>query len=79
MPNAWLKRRFSTPNSPRRMQFGQGAILEYPARPKFEDEDDEDSLPDEALVSALGRSVSERSRENQAPCGVARISCTGRH
>src|SRR5260221_14086842 len=35
----------------------------------FEDEDDdEDSLPDEALPSSVGSFVSERSRENEAPC-----------
>jgi hypothetical protein len=34
----------------------------------FEDEDDdEDSLPDEALRSVAGSSVPERSRENEAP------------
>jgi hypothetical protein len=33
----------------------------------FEDEDDdEDSLPDEALPSSVGSFVSERSRENEA-------------
>jgi hypothetical protein len=34
----------------------------------FEDEDD-DSLPDEALPSSVGSFVSERSRENEAPSG----------
>jgi len=34
----------------------------------FEDEDDdEDSLPDEALPSSVGSFVSERSRENEVP------------
>jgi len=31
--------------------------------------EDEDSLPDEALPSSVGSSVSERSRENEAPHG----------
>ena len=53
------------------MQFGQGAVLQNSSTPSlrvagFEDEDDdEDSLPDEALPSSVGSSVSKRSRENE--------------
>jgi hypothetical protein len=36
------------------------------ATPFEYEDDDEDSLPDEALVSLLGRSVSERSRDYEA-------------
>jgi len=40
----------------------------------FEDEDDdEDSLPDEALPSLVGSFVSERSRESEAPYGTNRF------
>jgi hypothetical protein len=58
----------------RGVQFGLGAVLQYSNTPSlraagFEDEDDdEDSLPDEALRSVVGSSVAERSRENEAPC-----------
>jgi hypothetical protein len=46
-------RTYSTPNPPRRMQFGQSAILEYPARPKFEDED-ENETPGERKSAVCG-------------------------
>jgi hypothetical protein len=50
---------------------GEGAPLHHSSTPSLrvagsEDEDD-DSLPDEALPSSVGSSVSERSRENEVP------------
>ncbi len=44
-------------------------LAQYSNTPTFRAagfEDDEDSLPDEALPSSVGSSVSERSRENEA-------------
>jgi hypothetical protein len=67
------------PQPATRVQFGLGVVLEYFARPKFEDEnDDEDSLADEAcgpIITPAEKSASqarhapkngERSREDEA-------------
>jgi len=54
------------------MQFGKGTQLQFrraylPTGPLEDEDDDEDSLPDEALRSVVGSSVNERSRENDVP------------
>jgi len=62
------------------VQLGKGTQLQFrsaclPTSPLEDEDDDEDSLPDEALRSVVGNSVNERSRENDVPheCRCARL------
>jgi ring-1,2-phenylacetyl-CoA epoxidase subunit PaaD len=53
------------------VRLGEGSTLQHsntpPLRREGFEHEDEHSLPDEALPSSVGSSVSERSREHEAP------------